>query len=50
MIDVKTLIIGYTSDIELAQEIAIATGAKELYIETRSENNTLMLKTEEQAE
>lgn len=50
MIGIKTLTIGYTRDIELAEEIAKATGAKELYIETQPEGETLMLNTEEQAE
>ena len=50
MIGIKTLTIGYTKDIGLAEQIARATGAKELLIETRPEGNTLMLNTEEQAE
>ena len=50
MIGIKTLTIGYTKDIELAEEIARATGAKELFIETRPEGDTLLLDTEEQAE
>lgn len=50
MLGIKTLTIGYTRDIELAEEVARATGAKELCIETRPEGDTLMLNTEEQAE
>ena len=50
MVGIKTLTIGYTKDIGLAEKIARATGAKELLIETRPEGNTLMLNTEEQAE
>ena len=50
MIGIKTLTIGYTRDIELAEEIARATGAKELHIETRPEGHTLMLDIEDQAE
>ncbi len=50
MIGIKTLTIGYTKDIELAENIARATGAQELLIETRPEGDTLMLDVEEQAE
>lgn len=50
MIGIKTLTIGYTKDIELAEEIARATGAKQLLIETMPEGNTLMLSAAEQAE
>ena len=49
MIGIKTLTIGYTKDIELAEKIARATGAQELFIETRPEGNTLMLNDDEQA-
>ncbi|CAD6577579.1 MAG: hypothetical protein ASARMPREDX12_008402 [Alectoria sarmentosa] len=49
MIGIKTLTIGYTKDIELAEKIARATGAKHLLIETRPEGDTLMLNAEEQA-
>ena len=42
----KCLTIGYTKDIELAEQVARATGAKELIIETRPEGDTLMLSTE----
>ena len=48
MVGIKTLAIGYTKDIKLAEKIARATGAKELFIETRPEGNTLMLNAEEQ--
>lgn len=48
MIGVKTLTIGYTKDIKLAEKIARATGAKELIIETRPEGDTLMLNAKEQ--
>ena len=50
MVGIKTLTIGYTRDIELAEKIARATGAKELHIETMPEGDTLMLDDEEQAE
>lgn len=50
MIGIETLTIGYTKDIELAENIARATGAKYLSVETRPEGNTLMLNTKEQAE
>ena len=49
MVGIKTLTIGYTRDIELAEKIARATGAKELRIETMPEGETLMLNDEEQA-
>lgn len=50
MVGIKTLTIGYTRDIELAENVARATGAKELCIETQPEGETLMLNEEEQAE
>ena len=50
MVGIKTLTIGYTRDIELAEKIARATGAKELRIETMPEGDTLLLDDEEQAE
>ena len=50
MVGIKTLTIGYTRDFELAEEIAKATGAKELRIETMPEGDTLMLDDKEQAE
>ena len=50
MVGIKILTIGYTRDIELAEKVARATGAKELRIETMPEGNTLMLDDEEQAE
>ena len=50
MVGIKTLTIGYTRDIELAEKIARATGAKELLVETRPEGDTLMLNSEEQVE
>ena len=49
MIGINTLTIGYTKDIKLAEEIARASGAKELFIETRPEGDTLMLNAEEKA-
>lgn len=49
IIGIKTLTIGYTKDIELAEKIARATGAKDLVVETRPEGETLMLNAEEQA-
>lgn len=50
MIGIKTLTIGYTRDIELAEKVARATGATELFVETRPEGDTLTLSMEEQAE
>lgn len=50
MVGIKVLTIGYTKDIELAENIARATGANELIIETRPEGDTLMLDEDEQAE
>ena len=50
MVGIKTLTIGYTRDIELAEKVARATGAKELRIETTPEGNTLLLDKKEQAE
>ncbi|KAL9134105.1 MAG: hypothetical protein Q9175_004712 [Cornicularia normoerica] len=49
MIGIRTLTIGYTKDIELAEKIARVTGAKYLSIETRPEGDTLLLDMEEQA-
>ena len=49
MVGIKTLTIGYTRDIELAENIARATGANELRIETMPEGDTLMLNDEEKA-
>ena len=50
MIGIKTLTIGYTRDIELAEKVARATGATELLVETRPEGDTLTLSVKEQAE
>lgn len=49
MVGINTLTIGYTKDNELAEKIARATGANELFIETRPEGETSMLDTKEQA-
>ncbi len=49
IVGIKTLTIGYTKDIKLAEKIAIATGARELLVETRPEGETLMLNEKEQA-
>lgn len=49
MIGIRTLTIGYTKDIELAEKIARVTGAKFLSIETRPEGDTLLLDSKEQA-
>ena len=49
IVGVKTLTIGYTKDIKLAEKIARATGARELLVETRPEGETLMLNEKEQA-
>ena len=50
MIGIKTLTIGYTKDIKLAEKVARATGAKELLVETRPEGDTLILSVKEQAQ
>lgn len=50
MVGIKTLTIGYTRDIELAEKVARATGANDLRIETMPEGQTLLLDAEEQAE
>ena len=49
MIGINTLTIGYTKDIQLAEKIARASGAKELFIETMPQGDTLMLDAEEKA-
>jgi len=43
MVGIKTLTIGYTKDIELAEKIARATGAKELVIRVCPEGESLRL-------
>ncbi len=48
MVGIKTLTIGYTKDIELAEKIARSTGANELEIETCLEGHKLFLNDEEQ--
>ncbi len=47
MVGIKTLTIGYTKDIELAEQIAQLTGAKELEVSTSPEGNMLMLNEKE---
>ena len=47
MVGIKTLTIGYTKDIELAEDIARATGAQELIIRTCPEGHGLNLNSEE---
>ncbi|MCJ1392814.1 hypothetical protein MMC18_005685 [Xylographa bjoerkii] len=47
MIGIKALTIGYTKDIQLAEEIAHDAGAEELIIRVRAEGNTLGLNSEE---
>jgi len=49
MLGIKTLTIGYTKDIALAEKIARSTGAKELNIETCLEGHKLFLNEDEQA-
>ena len=46
-VGIKTLTIGYTKDIELAEQIARLTGAKELEVRTSPEGNMLMLNEQE---
>ena len=46
-VGLDTLTIGYTKDILLAEEIALATGAKQLIIRVCPEGNTLNLNAEE---
>lgn len=48
MVGVEEVTIGYTRDIELAENIARATGAKKLFIRTHPEAHTLNLNQEEQ--
>ncbi|KAK4691041.1 hypothetical protein P7C71_g5877, partial [Lecanoromycetidae sp. Uapishka_2] len=48
MFGIRTLTIGYTKDIELAEKIARLTGAKELEIETCPEGRKLFLNDKEQ--
>ncbi|KAL9118119.1 MAG: hypothetical protein Q9187_005337 [Circinaria calcarea] len=50
MLGIKTLTIGYTKDIELAEEIAKDAGAEELVIRVCPEGNTLHLSREERRE
>ena len=47
MVGVKRLTIGYTKDIDLAEEIAKDAGAEELIIRVCPEGNTLHLSREE---
>ena len=47
MVGIKILTIGYTKDIELAEQIARLTGAKELEVLTSPEVNMLMLSEKE---
>ncbi|MCJ1320492.1 hypothetical protein MMC15_005832 [Xylographa vitiligo] len=47
MVGIKALTIGYTKDIQLAEEIAYDAGAKELIIRAHPEGDTLGLNTEE---
>lgn len=49
MIGIKTLTIGYTRDITLAEEIAREAGANELVIRTCPEGDTLNLSKSDQA-
>ena len=47
MVGIKALTIGYTKDIQLAEEIAHDAGAKELIIRVHPEGDTLGLNTDE---
>ena len=47
MVGIKSLTIGYTKDIELAEQIVRLTGAKELEVRTSPEGNMLMLNEKE---
>lgn len=47
MVGIKSLTIGYTGDIKLAEQIARLTGAKELKVRTTPEGNMLMLNEKE---
>ncbi|MCJ1255188.1 hypothetical protein MMC24_003004 [Lignoscripta atroalba] len=49
MAGIKSLTIGYTKDVELAEEIAKCAGAEELIIRVRPEADSLGLNDEEQA-
>ena len=50
MVGIKTLTIGYTKDIKLAEIVARNVGAHELIIQTRPEGHSLNLNTKERAE
>lgn len=50
MVGIQSLMIGYTKDIQLAEEIAKDAGAQELTIRVHAEGNTLGLSQEERAE
>ena len=49
MVGIKTLTIGYTKDIELAEKAARATGMRRLSIQTCPEGHSLNLNEEERA-
>lgn len=49
IVGIKTLNIGYTTDIELAEKVARATGVRRLSIETCPEGHSLNLNEEERA-
>lgn len=50
MVGLETLTIGYSKDIGLAEEIARATGARELFVCVCPEDHTLNLRREEREE
>ena len=50
MVGINSLTIGYTKDIELAEEIAQGVGARELTIRVYAEGNTLGLSQEERVQ
>lgn len=49
MVSIKTLTIGYTNDIELAEKVVRATGVRRLSIQTCSEGHSLNWNEEERA-
>ncbi|KAK3175371.1 hypothetical protein OEA41_002618 [Lepraria neglecta] len=49
MVGIKTLSIGYTKDIELAEKVAPTTGAPQLFVRTCPEGKSLDLNQEERA-
>ena len=49
IVGITTLNIGYTKDIELAEKVARATGARQIFIQTSPEGHSLGMNEEERA-